>query len=167
MKKYFAKFLPIKGKPLEGGWAFCTHEEPNLGSYSLIHLIGKEWEFYKAQNGWYPAEKAKLFLCSKDIKPGDKVYELYKDGRISKEFEWTWAMDSCLHSEGVFKVIGEISQEASWIKEMDEIDENKIRIIYTCEKGSECDMHFGKQVCTAPHEIIDTIKIKGPCGHFH
>ena len=172
---YFAKYLPVEGKVEEGDWGFCTHEEPNLPGYSIIHLIGKEWEFYKAQNNWYPAKKVKLFLCSGDIKVGDKVFKprfenldtfIVLDNE-QKTFKEKWITLSEAIFGGYFKKVGLISPEATWVKEGDELERKNINPIYVCEKGDECDLYFGKQICPASHNLIDTIKIKGPCGHFH
>jgi hypothetical protein len=35
---------------------------------------------------------------------------------------------------------------------------NEERVRYVCEKGSECDLLFGEQTCTAPHQIKKIIQ---------
>lgn len=55
--------------------------------------------------------------------------------------------------EEVFKVIGPISPDATWVKEGDNFDENQLEI-----PNGEVPIFKG---------IPNCIKIKGPCGHYH
>lgn len=66
----------------------------------------------------------------------------------------------------LWKVIGEISPEATWIKEGDEFDENEIEAFYY-------DTRFGTQVGSVKrlgnmNRFVEIkYRIKGPCGRFH
>ena len=116
----------------------------------------------------------KLMLISTDIQVGDKVRSFNYPEQEEREVlnlrtskKLVGAKD---HSEiyhladiqypnevntsavtGFFKVIGEISPDATWVKEGDEFDES--------------DIDHGGWVDEDLKTIL--IKIKGPCGHFH
>jgi len=62
---------------------------------------------------------------------------------------------------GSFKVIGEISSEAIWVKERDEFDENQLGIKY--KDYSEVNIYPFVENMAFDKYIV----IKGPCGHFH
>lgn len=108
MKKYFAKYLPVAGKEQEG----------------------KPLDIYVGN--------IKLFLCSRDIKVQDRViffqtknndsfgtiveifnssYDVYLGNKISI---------INIPKNGCFKVIGEISKNAIWVKEGDEFDKEEL-----------------------------------------
>jgi hypothetical protein len=95
MKQYFAKYLPVEGEIKEGD--------------IVIGMDGK---------------KVKLFLCSRNIQVGDKVLDIRTN-------TWKEVNNSCgveLYKQKPndiqFKVIGEISPNAKWVKEGDEFEEN-------------------------------------------
>lgn len=119
-KPYFAKYLPVKGEI-----------------------------------------KAKLFLCSRDIQVGDKYFHddfyPYPVGDIADTNTKVMNAHMMVSNEGEdyegdwsYKVVGEISPEATWVKEGDEFDEDEVS---RCFYGKECP--GGK------------VKIKGLCGGFH
>lgn len=93
-------------------------------------------------------KKVKLCLCSRDIQIGDKmVFECLTDGNY-EEFQIDTINDifpDMIKKGTQFKVIGEISPEATWVKEGDEFVEKELRFPY--------EGNF--------------IKILGPCKHFH
>lgn len=157
------------------------------------------------ETGW--AKPVKLFLCSRDIQVGDiafslpaielnkpKLYyrKIVKEDDFSgmdtapfkrEEVEKYYWEDGCWNYKcDVVKVIGEVSPEATWVKEGMEFDE------YNCvsKKG---DVKFigisiknGSLVRTliterqylkaqseytlGSHPFLK-IEIKDPCGHFH
>lgn len=151
MKLYFAKYLPVEGeiKP-----PCIVLETLTTGEKQLFQVDTKNDIDIKNQ------QLVKLFLCSRDVQVGDKVYEILSDKSIGDEFEWTSEIAKYNDSEPCFKVIGEISTDATWVKEGDEFDEEKLRYIYTPEiKPSMCE------VDAIPEREI--VYIKGPCGHFH
>ena len=118
----------------------------------------------------------KFYLCSKDIEYGDLIQsDLYPNPERFYEFasEIPIGESDLVLKKGskelsnYYKIIGEISSDANWLKEGMEYDSDEVQISYSCEKGMECDLHYGSQMCFAPHEILNPIKIKGPCNHFH
>lgn len=109
--KYFAKWLPIEGGIKEG----------NKGVLLLRNSI---------------PTPHKLFLCSRDIQAGDKVQfsicngakwkellciEKDEDGVVLEdgEYEIRTTPD---RTNQCFKIIGQISTQATWIKEGDEFE---------------------------------------------
>lgn len=145
--KYFAKLLPTgkevrrkTGTTVDGEVGKCLREND------------EGYDYY---------QEIKMFLCSRDIQIGDSAWHekhlelgvreitnIWKD--ISKYPNTVgWSLSGVL-KEHLFKVIGEISSEAIWVKEGDEFEENEIEKddYYTSTK-------------------IWIYKIKGPCGHFH
>lgn len=160
-KPYFTKYLPVE-------------EETEEGDYYISHLHTTP-EKMGGINLWsFPIQKVKLFLCSRDIQIGDKVRK-----QDSEEFEWTMMMDSCIPSDKVFKVLGEVSPQAIWVKEGDEFSEEEIGIqtFYTYdENGSglrsglakvgESIFVGGRGVITSIDKVIVLIKCP-TCGTFH
>ncbi len=89
----------------------------------------------------------KLFMCSRDIKAGDK--DVYFG--ITK-LDDALSDDECdyLKTMNAFKVVGTISSDAKWIKEGDEFEFLKDCWISNSEIGQ-----------------LNAFKVKGPCGCFH
>ena len=143
MKSYFAKYFPVEGEikegdiiKLENGGIYRAGKFGSDSGFTLIYNL--DGSFYDVSDSF---DKVKLFLCSRDIhfddyKEEGKVH-VYHDG-----------------SESPFKIVGEISPNAKWVKEGDEWDEDEIKeIVY---KG------------LSMNDIsIVSYQIKGPCGHFH
>lgn len=85
----------------------------------------------------------KLFLCSRDIQVGDKVnndrrniigaeitsFDSNKTTLMLKGGNLKYKFDTAANAE-CFKVIGEISPDATWVTEWMEFDEEDIDIIY-------------------------------------
>lgn len=151
----------------------------------------------------------KMMLVSSDIQVGDKVtswFHSHENGdsyitsiveEASKVYE-DFANYKLKHGElkfsslgkFIFKVIGEISPEATWVTENQEFDENEIKLTtpFKYKEGWEIIYRQGKDRLTdkiqqvRPYspsfginrwEILDLqpedciYQIKGPCGHFH
>lgn len=125
--------------------------------------------------------KVKLFLCTRDIKVDDKVRYGYSPNSPEHICE---SLDGC-KANGCWKVIGEISPDATWVKEGDEFYEDDVQAWGVC---AEENHHFHNHTWEkdieyiAKHALnevtrccfecdceIDNryFKIKGPCGHFH
>ena len=130
MKKYFAKYLRVEGEITDAGVAYKSKKYPHLeAKFSTSPWNKKVMDFYEI-------EKVKLFLCSRDIQVGDKVFEVYSDdGTLSSPYEWTLDIhenNSKYIEEGnvVFKVIGEIYPEVTFVKEGDEFSDDEVGFIY-------------------------------------
>jgi hypothetical protein len=147
-KPYFAISLPVK-------------EEITEGNYWL-HLNAK---------------KIKLFLCSRDIKVGDKAYsDVLKDNierivvpSIQEALELGSIPTLTVGAEG-YKIIGEISPDAKWVKEGDEFDENEIKIVIKSKfshRESYFDTEYNEDSEREVFKSLQLAEIKGPCGHFH
>lgn len=159
MKPYFAKYLPVEE---HFHYVGAIIRDKETGAIGIIKKVGEginETQF----------EHVKLFLCSRDIQAGDKVWfndpnpnvEGFKDwsgyGSIVGEEDNMIGVDlghtsTWEPSTQFIKVIGEISPEAIWIKEGDEFEGEEVDYPWT----SSLDNHT-KLFC----------KIKGPCGRFH
>lgn len=181
-KLYFAKYLPAKGEIKDGQLGISV----NGALYTHHEHLGKEY-----------GKPVKLFLCSRDIQVGDKVLcpMPYQNDRLEEfiivERPAGYNLDMLvgIFSDGrqmtepaylnqsTFKVIGEISPEATWVKEGDEFDEEEIGILYNFV-GEDSDDElftidsFWKEAKRwyhgkVPKYINPPIAIKGPCGHFH
>lgn len=182
MKPYFAKYLPVEGRVKQGD-KFLINDDHPQGRLRTAYRIttgnrlwnGQDWdtligEHYfidptpKEGSGFVTeleCKKASLFLCSRDIRAGDELY--YPDGKGPEIADDTEKHKAWVKQYGLFKVIGEISPNAKWVKEGDEFDYNEVKIWYSCEKMSECDLNFGDQICSAPHQILEDVNIKCPC----
>lgn len=173
MSKYFAKYLPVEGKVKPKD----KFKHGINGRYLAIASDG--WN--EQSKIFFPEYfKVKLFLCSRDIKVGDKFKSpLYPD----KEYECLEKPDptpqgvypdKCYYtknrlwfqwipySEG-YKVIGLISKQAVWVTEGMEFDESDLRMLI---KGNTTDWEFDPTYPTEKYPLKH-ILVKGPCGHFH
>ena len=127
----------------------------------------------------------KLMLTSTDIQVGDKVkcfnYPEQPERevvnlRTSKKLVGTKDHSEIYHLvdiqypnevntsavTGFFKVIGEISPDATWVKEGDEIEEYEAEMFYKTKNGWKLLDTF---IELAEKKYF--ITVKGPCGHFH
>lgn len=139
LKPYFAKYLPVEGEIKEGDY--------------IDTLGGVIQKLHKGEIPFPFSKKHKLFLCSRDIQVGDKVERFesdsywgeYHKGKEVREIKPT-AKGSLDNGESLlillggggevvgnwfymrefFKVIGEISPEAIWVKEGDEFEDIEI-----------------------------------------
>jgi len=148
MSKYFVKYLPVEGEIKKGDKLF----DPPMHRMGVMEaLTDNEGIRIKAKGG----TKVKLFLCSRDI-------------------DWTKCTTLETHipfkqkdeNDLPFQVIGEISPEATWVKEGDEFDESSVSEVW---QGT--DNVVGTDA--GPDDYYKNLnhpswfKIKGPCGHFH
>lgn len=132
-----------------------------------------------------------LVLTSSDIQIGDKIQA--KDGSgssIITEFKRVFAKGEITTSIGEskegaitysqlendwLKVIGEISPEATWVKEGDEFDEDEVEgVLYNRKHPDESIYGFTVEKLLAwiklnpmPEKYQVIFHIKGKCGHFH
>lgn len=129
-KPYFAKYLPVEGEIKEGDkclmYLGSNYLLPTIQTYDGVSHLGKEDKLMK------------FFLCSRDIQVGSKftwgniktriedvVEHILKDGRII-DSSGTYHTIEDTFLEFDFKVIGEISPEATWVEEGDEFTFGKI-----------------------------------------
>jgi hypothetical protein len=106
MNTYFAKYLPVEGHPatvISGGLR------------DLNDIGGKGLQIH---------DNRKLYLCSRDIKEGDRCCNL-RTGEyfIVEEIGYVEGLNK---NEDDFAVIGEISPNAAWVTEGMEFDEDEI-----------------------------------------
>lgn len=127
-KPYFTKYLPEKGEIKEHSVVFKDDE---LATVVHIYPNGKTYELeFPYGTASYPSSRiklAKLFLCSRDAEPGDTIYHdkyypyptglhLLKDEKMKDSTE-------------SYKVVGEISKDAIWVKEGMEFDGTEISLL--------------------------------------
>lgn len=154
MKQYFAKYLPVEGEVKE--WdCYLDNNGIVKRAYVTSRTVLRNKFDTIIRTDWDGKAKVKLFLCSRNIEVGDKIYsELTKEyhtveygvnsGYSTQTPSGYWACDSRDAGSSVgntvssipkynsYKVIGEISPEAKWVKEGMEFDEEEIRRIYAC-----------------------------------
>lgn len=150
-KPYFTKLLPIEGELKEGDQIMWNSElyrvAGQLGAIAPDLHVKKQEE-----SRWIPKEDVpslrplRLFLCSHDIKVGDEVMYQMEVFGLSKgvftsideeegvKFYTVTGKESvyCFYPnnpevspphEHPFKVMGEVSPEAKWVKEGDRFEE--------------------------------------------
>lgn len=168
--KYFCRYLPVEGEIKKGDWAFYNN---------ILHQVQ-----YDNNNliGW---KKVKLFLCSRDIQVGDKVRCKFSTsteeftGEVESIMEWGGAYvinpdesqgflgKPCPLLKETYKVIGEISPDATWVKEGDEFEVEDIA--YEDYRGAT---HNLKDLLIDFKDDLQHLPegpwlLRGPCGHFH
>ncbi len=158
MKKYFAKYLPVEGN-INGGEYYKSKKYPHLEA----KVVTANWS--KQILDFYDVQKVKLFLCSKDIQIGDKVVQ-DKEKSFNPN---SLAIIDKEHLEmhkmyGHFKVIGEISPEATWVKEGDKFGILEVKIVGENSWGERHSIGLYKKRDN-PKVYCE---IKCPtCKHFH
>jgi len=175
-EKLFAKWLPIEGEIKEGDLYFNENNELRK---AIFNWVGRTELSLKVEVQGRP--KAKLFLVSRDIQVGDKVWvKEYNDyyqvsnikGKLFEILSVGW-----LSQEEIIKVIGEISPAAvPFIKEGDEFDEDDLRRSILVRTVGDTDI-FDRKLSDeikftedkdAFYGTFDRgIKIKCPWGCFH
>lgn len=127
MIKYFTKYLPVEGEINEGDHVI----DPRIAPKDGLDYI-KEDNFINAMGedvilpDWktrFNFQKQKLFVCSKDIQVGDKL--TCADGNTS--IIETESQLKFLAPDIWFKVVGEISSEATWVLEEDQFNDDEIK----------------------------------------
>lgn len=151
--KYFAKYLPVEGE-IKIGDKFFNKDNNQIQTADDDQV--QEGVEYWGENLY---RKAKLFLCSKDIQVGDSVKWIHDlsqpEDKVLDETLYHWWTDHGVDKKDrFFKVLGEISPNATWVVENQEFDEEEI-----------------VGLVALPYYDFDVDKlgylIKGPCGHFH
>jgi hypothetical protein len=154
-KKYFAKWLPEKGEIKQFDKVIIDGKIDVVEQYPFTDPYGDGYDIVLAEAGTQMAKncnKVKLSLCSRDIQVGDRIYY---DGMY-----WDNASKSMIESAPfeTVKVIGEISPDATWVKEGDEFD----------EEDWELWIHALRLEKTRLNTVSPIhVKVKGPCGRFH
>lgn len=118
---------------------FAKHLPKLVGFFRVIKSNGIFINYEK---------EVQLFLCSRDIQEGDNYQWQDGDGNIGHGIKIT------IVSPDAYKVIGPISPEATWVKEGDEFEEDRIK-------------RFDLEALKRKVNLERGIRIKGPCGHFH
>lgn len=129
MNKYFTKYLPIDEEITDGTKVMFLINRKWTEPCDFDSFIGPQIE--KVAQG-------KLFLCSTDIRVGDKFIHntnatnteqtcltIDKENNIIQDEEHNFFM---LHF--CFKIIGVITKEAVWVTEGMTFDENEVGVLY-------------------------------------
>lgn len=172
--KYFTKYLPVPGEIKEGDTFVCA--TPHGDKYTASSI--KNGYVYTSPLSFRFRVRdcivLKQFLCSKDIQIGDKLKECLEDNveRTVDHFETVLPMgiyvftdSEFVHIAQAFKVIGEVSPAAIWVKEGMEFEEDDI------EQGGGWILYWNKHLTywSKSKDIDHTfLKLKCPtCNTFH
>lgn len=120
--KYFTKYIPVEGRPEPGDIIIKDGKLSKVGCHGLGSAT--KWK------------KAKLFVCSRDIEVGDKVngdIDAFNLGIVTKiEGVVAWVKENTTNREedwmksSLYKVVGEVSPGAIWVKEGDEFEREEL-----------------------------------------
>ena len=171
--KYFAKYLPVDGEIKKNDIAL----KPSFEWRRLDNTPEIEPPYFeKVIEGEDTTNMklAKLFLCSRDIQIGDKV--IHEDNpslgiKVIKTIEEgvvSFEQGGKTHDHNLIKIIGEISPEATWVREEDEFTDNDVKfvLIEGFMRGREMSLSTLKSIVGNSHTNVRA-HIKGPCGHYH
>lgn len=166
MSKYFAKYLPVEGEIREGDTTLL---------YGEFQTFACDFRATVPLEDLKSLRKYKLFLCSRDIQVGDEIFSPMGNAPHKK---WK-VIDSVLNmnttgqiavdllTDDMYKVIGEISPDATFVKEGDEFDGTQLGFLmdgFIQKPWSELNTAAGFKMC---QKGTWKIAVKGPCGHFH
>lgn len=158
MKQYFAKLISVEGEIKKGDRYFAY----NTLQDETAHIDNPGMDVI-------PTSKAKLFLCSRDVQVGGEFFNS-EDSSV-KRFNYNPTTVDILGGYN-YRIIGEISPEATWVKEGDEFDEAEVEEYWFSvrDKTSIVDTKLTNQNNTFkkyPNLFFIAYRIIGPCGHFH
>ena len=167
MNNYFTKYLKVEGEIKENDKFYNPSTNEIL--IATKEMISWNWDGTSVPKTW---KLVKLFLCSKNIKEGDEFclpqsyYDYYKEQgivimdkvictEINEENQVVhFSMDTkdafgngTMHS-GVFmkdnpyKILGEISSEAKFVKELDEFTEEQIYLVDIATEDFPNDSYY-------------------------
>jgi hypothetical protein len=157
MIKYFVKYPPVEGE-------IEKHDYWQAKSGDIIPAGSGERILHHANE--VGCKKVKLFLCSRDIQVGDEVQN--GDGELCKIPNEADLRNAKEH--GFFKILGEISPEATWVKEGDDFDEEEIEFWDKTEDHPTDKSYLHKWLKEGRVDYVLKyfyFKILGPCKHFH
>lgn len=175
--RYFAKYLPVEGEIKE---QMVLATDTN----AIFHMHEKDYEGAKLANSLHLYKKVQLFLCSRDIRVGDtNVHtgilvhdneEIVKEVKDESQLRFMQGVAEA-NKVVLFKVLGPISPDATWVKEGDDIlSKNVHRGVYKmghkgwmvvdCEDSAE---EWEKEPAIAINGWAKCYLIEGPCGHMH
>ena len=178
MKTYFAKYLPVEGEIKEGD-THCLNRQGKI--INFVTPISDKIASFANKNG--DNKPVKLFLCSRDIQVGDKdvwnnTNQVLEGPITDKDLSainfFKENAPECPDNQ-YYKVIGEISPDAIWVKEGDEFDRDELKIWKSCAKHSSRQITeaFGgtwkheEDSITIPGKVV-RVDIKCPtCRKFH
>jgi len=161
-KIYFTKYLPVEGEIKEND-----------------HYISDRGDIFQDKKGtrhYTGDKKVKMFLCSRDIQVGDKIIHPMTGEEVevlSIINGWIKYGDhpNEIANTGLFKKIGEISPEATWVKEGMRFSESEVEewwgqaiTHYPMIRKLHADT-WGYEKLAENCPVV--YKVKGPCGHFH
>lgn len=184
MKPYFARYLPVEGEIKDKALVLdkdrnkighITYPDNADGIYEVEYLDG-------TSGGCDHFELVKLFLCSRDIQVGDRIWNQHsgygKVMEIDEENQYLgvkydiedWECEEDF--KYIIEVIGEISPEAIWVKEGDEFDESQINKQFYNDSGVSSPWQDEIELGYIAWEDIDLkykrIQIQCPtCKKFH
>lgn len=122
--KYFCKYLPVEGEIKEG---------------SIVKTMGESMSSYK--EGEMPSNKRayqlyKLFLCSRDFKVGSIKTNIETGKETLLENEAMVSL-ACMQQGILVVKVGEISPEATFVKENDEFSEEQVAYCHSMEDNPD------------------------------
>ncbi len=160
--KYFTKYLPVEGEIKEKDFFIFNGKVAQV-----IHMKEKYIQIsYNGQSGvranFDDCKKVKLFLCSRNIQKGDEITYLngLKRTIVTEEFADAISLAyerNSFGGDGHYKIIGEISRHAAWVKEGDEFEHKEVALTSLWQ---DWDSH-------TPLSGEAIVFVKGPCKHFH
>lgn len=183
MKTHFAKYRPVEEEIKQGDLPCQV-----LDTHSNKIIEYKESEYGSNASDYY--KKIKLTLCSRDIQVGDEVisnngpkfgFSEYKGIATVVENGIVRVIETKGGSEAwgqlpAYKIVGEISTKATWVKEDDEFDEDEL-LIYCEDKEYPDETFYPRNITEAygfqkvyvvprPERFRILVKIKDKDGHF-
>lgn len=156
MTKYFTKYLPVEGE-IEEGDVIMQKSDSNIMKCRKRQLTGLECSGYDGFHSTELFTKVKLFLCSRDIQVGDKIFcestqrfgvasTIIKDNQntisyLSIKYKPEQKTGWAIFPDEAFKVIGEISLDAlSYVKEGDEFTDGQIKLDIRQKRECLCEV---------------------------
>lgn len=180
-KPYFTKWIPIEGR-IKKGMKYILTKSLGLGAYKKGYVGTAAIDFTEEAQKSQGAKILKFFLCSRDIKVGDKGIWGYDDDEkiwfehpkqtfCTSTFEGKVSLN-CNNSISralepgteVIKVVGEVSQDAlNYVKKGMEFREDEVEEWQYTDKGWYLPVEL-----SSIKGLPTKFKVKcSNCGRFH
>lgn len=129
--KYFTKYLPVEGEIEEGDFLIEINTKVPL-TYIKEDMFKNDGGNELILPNWkerFKFQKQKLVLCSRDIQVGDSVFtdDPFWPQNITFTYEQVNKEMNEPDKSRTFKVIGEVSPNAIWVKEGMEFSDEDVR----------------------------------------
>lgn len=144
----FPKYIPVTNEPIIQGDIWALKSDPSVKMRAILvgDKIGCDDYKFRPRDR-EECQKYKLKLCSTDIQPNDRIYSEYRDvlvtektdGLLVNEVTFSTYQDIKHLLLPHFKILGDISIDAKWIREDVELAKDEVKLFIRSMSYDDAD----------------------------